>query len=849
MQCLAVLGLLAQLLPSSSGGPCSPAWAPTFGALPGVENGSVLALALFDAGGGPELYLGGSFERAGGVPRSYIARWNGTHWDSLGDGLDGTVQCLLVFDDGSGPALYVGGSFTHAGGLAANRIARWDGASWTALGQGMEGGIPAVLSLAAFDDGSGPALYAGGSFTMADGGSARGIARWNGTAWSALGAGVTGTTLPRVRALVVHDDGTGGGAALYAGGAFTTAGGAPAASIARWDGAGWSGLGAGMSGGLSTVVNAFAIWDGGTGPRLFAGGQFTSAGGVAANNIAGWDGNAWFAMEGGLTNSIGPQYEHVDSLAVWEGALLAGGSFNRANGIAVGLLALWNESWSAFPSGVFPTNGNGINALLVESGMAGPKLHIGGNFISGGSIRLYGAGTWDGTGWTAIGKGFNGAVLGLASFDDGSGAGPDLIACGSFTLASGTQAGRIARWNGLAWDSLGGDLDGPAYAAEGVDLGNGPELFITGAFVHAGGVPASRIARWDGTSWAGLGEGLSGLGFDLELFDDGLGDGPRLIVCGTFTQAGDASAGSVAAWDGASWKALGAGMNDQVRALEVFDDGGGAKLYATGRFTNADGVPAAGIACWDGFGWTPLGSGLDSDGRSLAVFDDGLGPALYVGGLFRMAGGSTANYIARWNGASWSSPGNGLASIYPSRGVMALATLDDGNGPALFAGGEFLFANGVLTRNLARWDGASWSACGPGVVSDRHEEDVEALVPFDDGTGLSLVVGGNFTVALASEDAFLARWQGCLDRRAPVLSHPDRVWVEDPLSTPLGEIVLFDVTATDTVDPAPVVVCTPPSGSLFFPGWTRVHCTATDASGNVAASTFRVFVDRGVRPR
>ena len=31
----------------------------------------------------------------------------------------------MVFNDGSGPALYAGGSFTQAGGCFANRIARW----------------------------------------------------------------------------------------------------------------------------------------------------------------------------------------------------------------------------------------------------------------------------------------------------------------------------------------------------------------------------------------------------------------------------------------------------------------------------------------------------------------------------------------------------------------------------------------------------------------------------------------------------------------------------------------------------------------------------------------------------
>ena len=48
------------------------------------------------------------------------------------------------------------------------------------------------------------------------------IAKWNGTAWSALGTGVNGF----VYALAVA------GTDVYAGGFFTTAGGAPAAQAA-----------------------------------------------------------------------------------------------------------------------------------------------------------------------------------------------------------------------------------------------------------------------------------------------------------------------------------------------------------------------------------------------------------------------------------------------------------------------------------------------------------------------------------------------------------------------------------------------------------------------------------------
>jgi hypothetical protein len=64
-----------------------------------------------------------------------------------------------------------------------------------------------------------------------------------------------------------------------------------------------------------------------------------------------------------------------------------------------------------------------------------------------------------------------------------------------------------------------------------------------------------------------------------------------------------------------------------------------------------------------------------------------------------------------------------------------------------------------------------------------------------------------------------------------------------------GEFVSFTVTASDDHDPAPSVVCVPPSGSFFPRGTTMVACTATDASGNRTTCAFPVVVWPVVRSR
>src|SRR5204863_380015 len=99
----------------------------------------------------------------------------------------------------------------------------------------------------------------------------------------------------------------------------------------------------------------------------------------------------------------------------------------------------------------------------------------------------------------------------------------------------------------------------------------------------------------------------------------------------------------------------------------------------------------------------------------LHAFDDGSGPALYVGGLLTVAGGVVVNRIARWNGASWSSLGSGTAD----GAVFALCAFDDGTGSALYAGGDFNSAGGVVGHHIARWRSTSAGSSSRPATSAR----------------------------------------------------------------------------------------------------------------------------------
>lgn len=331
-------------------------------------NGPILATTLVYEGSDPVLFAAGEFTEADGTAASRIARWDGETWSPLGEGLNGFVAALVEFDDGSGPAIYAGGGFTLAGGAAATGIARWDGESWSSVGGGVQG---SVRSLVVFNDGSGPVLVAGGYFSSAGGVPAASIAKWDGTAWSPLGSGVLGI----VQSMTVLVDGS--GPALMAGGLFVQAGGTPGtAYAARWDGESWSSLG----GGMNNPIYSLLSFDDGTGPAVYAGGAFTLAGGVPANRIAKWDGNAWSPLASGMNST-------VRSLAVFdEGsgagpAIYAAGFFTSAGGGDANRIARWVDgSWEALGAGLDGT----VTTLSVLETADERGLVAGGYFSSAG---------------------------------------------------------------------------------------------------------------------------------------------------------------------------------------------------------------------------------------------------------------------------------------------------------------------------------------------------------------------------------------------------------------------------------------------------------------------------------
>ncbi len=269
-------------------------------------NWGVYAIAV----SGNNVYVGGHFTDAGGNSSAdYIARWDGAAWQALGAGLNGAVYAIAV----SGSDVYVGGRFTDAGGNPnADYIARWDGSSWQALGTGVNDWVFAIAV-------SESDVYVGGNFTDAGGDPfADRFARWNGSVWQSVGGYIFNNTVYAIAVSGNH---------VYVGGQFNV----PGSRIVRWNGSSWQALGTG----LNNTVYAITISGSGLYRSVYAGGNFTNAGGIdSADYMAKWNGSSWQALGSGMNNT-------VNAVGISGNYVYAGGSFTNAGGAVVSRFARW----------------------------------------------------------------------------------------------------------------------------------------------------------------------------------------------------------------------------------------------------------------------------------------------------------------------------------------------------------------------------------------------------------------------------------------------------------------------------------------------------------------------------
>ncbi len=188
-----------------------------------------------------------------------LGRWDGSKWNSFGNGLrSGSIDALAW----QGSTLYAGGPFAVTDdGTVVDGIAEIQSSgSWTPLNSGLGGFGGYAYALAV----SGDSLYVGGEFTEADGMTDTSLAVWNNVTqtWNPVGAiGFNGPVL------ALTPDGNGG---VYAGGEFSEVAQVSRGALVHWNGSSFGTV----ASGVDNTVDALATDE----TALYAGGWFEEAG-------------------------------------------------------------------------------------------------------------------------------------------------------------------------------------------------------------------------------------------------------------------------------------------------------------------------------------------------------------------------------------------------------------------------------------------------------------------------------------------------------------------------------------------------------------------------------------------
>ena len=722
---LVVAALALVTLARSAEAQCE-AWASGFEG--GIVDGPVYAQVMDPRSPTPRMIIAGQFNIVAGVPAPGFAAYDGQSWSALDvDALPQRILAVAFHDIGNGPELFAGGD---------QGLFRWDGQAWIDLGL-VSGGVEALIS---FDDGTGPALFVGGQSLRFPGlFTSRVLLKFTGVWGDVPGAAVAPGPSAVVRALEIHDDGS--GPALVLGGSFEVTGAPELEDFARYDGAGLTAVG--PAGGLPSAHRQFGV-------------RALHSARRGTERVL----HVGTSLPGGITSTPPP------GEAAW---LVAGPSGWIRLGDAIGISAftsvptpggvdaVWAGSFDSiqrFFGGLdpeIPIDGSilaFVRTMHSFPGVSGDELWVG---VQGNSAPDSNLLRLEGTELVSP-EPTNGAperIVAMTSHDFG--AGPELA---GLTFDGGTQG--VLRFDGVAWR----ELPPPGFFLGGSNLAsvNG-DLYVSGAFGQALG--GFALARFDGAQWQAFGRYFDGFGPQPTVAAVELGSGTEIYVGGRWPTIDDLpGTASLARFDGSVFTSVGGGLDygfftASVRAIAGWDDGGGDDLYVAGRIESVAGTPVKNIARFDGSAWSALPGAPELSSpineeqgaiQHLLPIDLPTGRFLVAAGPFDLVGGAPSSGLAAWTGNSWVNFDGGASSpVRLSRFGSLCAVHDaDGSGDRLWINGTFETPGGLRVV-LASWDGLEWDiAPGFALQPTGSFGNAIAILSADLGGGRALHVGGLF---------------------------------------------------------------------------------------------------------
>ena len=300
----------------------------------------------------------------------------------------------------------------------------------------------------------------------------------------------------------------------------------------------WAPLGLGIKG---SWVGYMLVWNG----ELVVSGEFDTAGGIPARNIAVWDGANWSALGAG--------WARIYAMATYNGQLAVHGVPTGGTSVVI---ATWDGAvWTA----VTTTNFAGLasfNGKLYQAARGTYPV----TFDTWSAIWEYDAGTWQ-------------RVASFWADDlDGRSSVDVLTVIGSQLYAYVAPYGEITSFDGSGWTSLGTTGD-----SWGLDIVEADSTLYS---LSRDVIGSSIVRRFGGGSWNLLFYQHSGFNVD-----------DIIVFQGKVTIGGESwpsSTGRIDTWDGASWTTLStlparvfqlADYDGTLIAAGVVDTAGTTKAY------------------------------------------------------------------------------------------------------------------------------------------------------------------------------------------------------------------------------------------------------------------------------
>jgi hypothetical protein len=408
-----------------------------------------------------ELYAGGDFVHLEPDDVHFIARWDGTKWNQVGEGLPGRVLQMQSNDD----ALFV----VTRTGYDSPVVRRWDGEQWTELGDvtGEVWAVGDVYGMSVDDEW----LCLAGHFGRVGGELAPNAAcrEVSDGSWTGV-RDPRSTALNRAASVLAASQ-----SGVYAGGDFNSAGGEPMRGIAKWANGSWANVGD------SNAISTYALAP--MGKRLFALGIWDRHA-REDYGLSQWSGDEWSELRT-------PFQAVFDGIAASNGRLYAAGSFTgKAPNYFQSSLAIWDGSRWTFAPG--RAEGD-IYAIAVTDNS---DVFIAGWISKVGLTPVSRIARWNGASWSAPGVVSGGGIYAMVA------SGNTVYVGGDFESVDDLPGTRgLAKWENGEWSSVG-DFIGQArkLAIEGEHL-YAEWYFVDFALQQS----AQLVLRWDGESWEEVG--------------------------------------------------------------------------------------------------------------------------------------------------------------------------------------------------------------------------------------------------------------------------------------------------------------------------------------------------------